>query len=208
MEEDAFDALEKRKSTGGGSGDFAPWWEPNEGDTLVGVVVEQHEYNGPGADGQIINTVRSVGEGNYSRGKEVSTPVHTVLLDLLENVQVNDAVLLQYDGEYTTDNNMVGNDYSGSILTRDDWSQTHQADLFGETLQNSDYTTGTVTTEDSAPTKAVEFAEDVVEMNGGSVELDEFDTYLNEVRDYDVDPDNVIAASGGLGRSGDTVKKD
>lgn len=214
-EQDAFEQLDKTKSSGGG-GDFADWWKPSEGDKLVGVVVEKHYYTDPGGNDHPVSTVRSVGQGDVPEGSEVATPTHTTLTDTIEQVDIGDVVLIEYEGVVKADSGFDMNMYATSVLKYDSWQETQQADMFQDTLESSQYYNGSrAPSGDSGneqsggiPEKALTFAADAVEMNGGELPLDEFDDYLNDVRDYGVDPEQVIDEVDSLTLDGETVKKD
>lgn len=216
MAEDAFDTLDKTKSSGG-SGDYAPWWEPSEGDKLVGVIVEKHAYTDPGGNDHPVATVRSVGRGDVPENTEVATPTHATLTDTIEDVDIGDVVLIEYEGTAKADSGFDMNIYASSVLKHDSWQETQQADLFQETLEASPHYNGALPSGDSGneqsaddgiPEKALTFAEDAVDMNGGEIDVDELDNYLNNVRDYGVDVGAVIDASDALSQEDDMVKKD
>ena len=229
MTEDAFDALQNRKSSGGQ--DYAPWWEPDEGDEIIGIVVEKHDYTDPGGGKHPVATIRSVGNGDLEKGTEVATPTHSALEDATATAQIGDLMLIEYEGTVKANTGREMNAYATSVLTRDEWQDTGQAEEFEEVweasphfagtsqraLQQADNTSGDSGNDDSGssddddsgiPDKAIEFAEDVVAMNDGEVTVDEMDSYLNDVRDYDVDPALVVAASDELTSDGDVVQKD
>lgn len=228
MANDAFDALKERKSSGG-SGDYAPWWEPDEGEEIIGIAVEKHDYTDPGGGKHAVVTLRSVGNGDLDKGTEVATPTHSSLSDDVEAVEIGDLMLIEYEGMVKANTGRDMNTYATSILTREEWEQTEQADEFEEVWKNSPHfrgasaparqqadntsegndDSGSSDADDSGvPVKAIEFVEDVVDMNGGEVSIDELDGYLNDIRDYGIDPAIVVASSDELTVDGETVKKD
>jgi hypothetical protein len=222
MTDDAIDALQERKSSGGG--DYAPWWEPSEGDEIIGIVVEKHDYTDPGGGTHPVGTLRSVGNGDHEKGTEVATPTHSSLTDDVQAVSIGDVMLIEYEGTVKANTGRDMNAYATSILTRDEWQGTEQADDFQDVWENSPHYKGTTeqalqasdstgnsesteSTDSRVPDKAIEFAEDVVAMNDGEVPVDELDGYLNDVRDYDVEPAVVVASSDELSSDGDSVEK-
>lgn len=213
MSDDAFDQLDQRKSSGGG--DYAEWWSPSEGDEIIGIVVEKHAYTDPGGNDHPVGTLRSVGKGDHAKGEEVATPTHSALEDDVEDAQVGDVMLIEYEGKVKANTGRDMNAYATSILTQDEWKQTDQAELFQEVWEASAHFSGTETRtvesedndDDGVPDKAIDFAEDVVTMNDGEVTIDEMDNYLNEVRDYDLEPAVVVASSDTLTSDGDTIQQ-
>lgn len=213
MTEDAFDALNQRKSSGGG-GDYAPWWEPDAGDEIIGVVVEKHAYTDPGGNDHPVATLRSVGKGDQEKGTEVATPTHSALEDDVADVEVGDVMLIEYEGTVKANTGRDMNAYATSVLVQQEWQNTDQSDQFQKIWQGSQHYSGTEarstesSTDSSVPDKAVDFAEDVVNINGGQLTVDELEGYLTDVRDYDITPEAVVSVSDELTSDGDTIEKD
>lgn len=209
MAEDALEQLEESKQSVGGSGDYAPWWnrenfDVEEGDKVVGVVVEKHAYTDPGGDEHPVATIRSIGTGSLSEGTEVSTPTRKAIEPFAEKVGIGDFALIEYDGEVQANSGRDMHTYSASRLTQEEWKETDQADLIQEVWEasshhsgggSSDSSGGNSSTESGVPSDAVDFAQDVLAMNDDEVSVDELDEYLNDIRDYDVDVDDVIEAA-------------
>lgn len=219
---DPFDKLESSKQSVGG-GDYAPWWsedkfEINEGDELVGIVVEKHAYTDPGGDEHPVATVRSLERGWGEEGQEVSTPTRKGIEPFAEQANIGDLVLIEYTGSVKANSGRDMHTYEASRLSEDEWSEMDNADEIRAVWEASQHFVGGTAqstappkTDDGGssgvPQKAIDYAEDVVDIQGGEVELDELDEYLNEVRDYDVDPEEVVEASDALELDGSTVGK-
>lgn len=211
MSEDAFDQLEKTKKSVGGSGDYAPWWNEDnfgveEGDSLIGVVVEKHAYTDPGGDDHPIATVRSVGRGALAEGEEASTPTRTGIEPFVEETTVGDLVFIEYGGQVKANSGRDMHVYEASKLTQDEWAETGQADDITEVWEASPHFSGEIDTStgsDDDFADAVSFGEDVLKMNDGEVSRDEFENYLLDIKDFDVDIDDVIDEA--FEEDGDTI---
>lgn len=219
MVDDAFDALDENAEQG--NGDYASWWEPDEGDKIVGVVYEKHSYeNQYNGDIEPVWQIRSLGRGDYEEGVEVATPTHAGMVQGLQSADVGDLVQITYEGEEKTDNGFTANNYSIGILTRKQWEDSDQADDIAEVLEqmgsgiqgdnfgdsgNSSSDESSSSSSGDYDSEVTDFAEDIMDMQDGEVELEEFDEFLNNVRDFGVDPEGV-ADSLGYEVDGDTVK--
>lgn len=219
MAEDAFDKLEESKSRGG-DGDYASWWDPEEGDKLIGVVFEKHDYEDEYGNGtHTITQIRSVGRGSYDEGEEFATPPHTNLKRLLQRANVGDLVLVEYEGKEVPDgSNFASHQYSASIMTPDEWQETSNADLIEDVSnqgvglvgdKSSDGNQGNSSSSadqqsEDFDDEVLEFVHDIMDMNDGEAELDEMDDMLNQVRDFGVDP-AAAAEAAGYTVDGDTV---
>lgn len=199
MTGDAFDKLEKSKASVGGSGDYAPWWNNDnfgvqEGDNLIGVVVEKHAYTDPGGDDHPVATVRSVGRGALDKGVEASTPTRTGIEPFVEKTEVGDLVFIEYGGQVKANSGRDMHIYEASKLTHDEWVETDQASDIQEVWESSPHFSGDIAAPSSSDDfdDAVSFGEDVLKMNDGEVSRDEFDNYLIDIKDYDVDVDKVV----------------
>ena len=211
MTEDAFDQLEKTKTSVGGSGDYAPWWnEENfgveEGDNLIGVVVEKHAYTDPGGEDHPVATVRSVGRGALAEGEEASTPTRTGIEPFAEKTEVGDLVFIEYGGQVKANSGRDMHIYEASKLTHEEWVDTDQADDIQAVWEASPHFSGDVGAPSSSDDfdDAISFGEDVLKMNDGEVSRDEFENYLIDIKDYDVDVDEVID-EGPFEEDGDLV---
>lgn len=216
MTDDPFDKLENSKSSGGG-GDYASWWDPSEGDKLIGILVEKHPYTDPGGDDHPVGTVRSVGRGALDEGEERATPTHSSLEGFIGDTEIGALVLIEYDGKVKANTGREMNAYQTSRLTEDEWRESDQEDHFQEVWEGSEHYRGGSGNEqssddddsepstDGVPEKALDFAEDVLAMNDGEVSVQKLDDYLNDVRDYDVDVDAVIEESSSLQEDDGTV---
>lgn len=217
MSEDAFDELDKNKSAVGGGGDYAPWWneenfDVEEGDELIGVCVEKHVYTDPGGDEHPVATIRSMGRGSLDEGTEVSTPTRTGIEPFAGDLELGDLALIEYEGEIKANTGRTMHAYQASKLTQDEWSQTDQADDITSVWQASDHYSGGVEAADTSDSddageleEAKDFATDVLAMNDGEISREEFDEYITDIKDYDVDTDVVIAETDGIEEDGDDV---
>lgn len=219
MTEDAFDKLNDTKSSVGGGGDYADWWNNEnfnvtEGDEIVGVVVEKHAYTDPGGEDHPVATVRSLGQdagSHLDQGVEVSTPTRKGIEPFADDAKIGSLVLIEYTGQIPTNSGRDMHTYEASKLTREEWQGTSQEDLIRDVLDGEiDESAGgsSDTTESGVPEKAVEFATDTTKINDGELTVDELDEYLNEVRDYDVDPEEIAEAADDLTLEDDTVTHD
>lgn len=145
MSDDAFDQLSKSKRSIGGGGDYAPWWnsenfDVEEGDELVGVVVEKHSYTDPGGEDHPIATVRSTGgQSNLEPDIEASTPTRTGIEDFVDETEVGDLVLIEYEGEVDTNTGRSMHAYAASKLTQTEWQEMDNADEILEVWQGSNH---------------------------------------------------------------------
>lgn len=216
MANDAFDKLSENKSSAGG--DYASWWEPDEGEELIGIVVEKHAYTDPGGDDHPVGTVASVGRGDLQQGEERATPTHSNIEGFIGDTEIGDLVLLEYEGQVKANTGRDMNAYQTSRLRQEEWAETGQAELCREVWESSRYydpvhdeagaMQGDDSSDDGIPDEAVNFAEDTCAMNDDEMDIDELDDYLNDVRDYDVDPEEVVEASDALSLDDGTVQKD
>lgn len=205
MTDDPFEQLEQSKQSVGGSGDYAPWWNDDnfgveDGDEVVGIVVEKHEYTDPGGDAHPVATVRSVGRGSLDEGTEVSTPTRKGIEPFAEDAEIGDLVFIEYTGEIQANSGRDMHTYEASRMSQDEWAQTGQSDDIQSVWEESGHYSGgseVAETDDSDDfDAAVNFATDVLKMNDGSVSREEFDEYLLEIKDFDVDVDEVIDEAG------------
>lgn len=206
---DAFDQLDESKQPAGG-GDYAPWWNDDnfdreEGDQLIGVVVEKHAYTDPGGGDHPVATLKMVRDCALPEEAEVATPTHTTVTDIVERIGVGDLLLLEFTGTIKSNKGRDTNTYEYSVLTEEEWNGTEQADTIQEIWDSWDPDSSSDAETDTDDTNALSFAEDAVAMHGGSLELDELDNLLNEVRDYDVDVESVVELSDKLSQDGDDV---
>lgn len=220
MSDDPFDTLDEQKRNLGGGGDYAPWWnkenfDVDDGDKLVGVVVEKHDYTDPGGDDHPVATIRSVGEeggSHLAKGTEVSTPTRKGIEPLAEEANVGDLALIEYTGVFQANSGRDTHGYEASRMSQDEWTETSRAELIQEVWEGSDHYDGesgmtdvNESGSDGVPDKAVEFAVDAVQMNDGELTAAELDDFLNDVRDYGVDPLEAAEQADELEVDGDTV---
>jgi hypothetical protein len=219
---DALDKLDSFKRDIGGQGDYAPWWTNDnfsieEGDELVGVCVEKHKYNDPGGDDHPVATVRSIGgdRSHLDSGVEVSTPTRKGIEPFAGDLEIGDLALIEYSEEVSTNTGRDMRTYSASRMSEETWRDMDIAETVDEVWKASGHWNGGSGNEDSSssrdeevPSDVVDFAEDSVKIGGddGELPLDDLDTYLNETRDFEVSPADVVRASSRLEADGDTVK--
>lgn len=144
------DKLEEGKSSAN-TGDFADWWDPAEGDKLVGVVVEKHDYNGPGGNGEPIPTVLAVEDCSARKGEVRSVKGYqSQLADLSESSTVGDLVLIEFEGATKTDKGYMMNDYQISHIDQADWQSMESAETITKVWEESDYFSAADTGSDSS----------------------------------------------------------
>lgn len=216
MAEDAFENLEKNKTSVGGGSDYAPWWNTEnfnveDGDQLIGIVVEKHAYTDPGGDDHPVGTVRSVGRGSLDAGTEASTPTRTSVEPFVEDTEVGDLVFIEYGGQVKANSGRDMHIYEASKMPQSEWEQTNQADEILEVWEASPHFSGefetNVSDDSDDMSEAQNFAVDVLKMNGGEISREEFDEYVNDIKDYDVDTDVLIEETDGVETDGDDVVK-
>jgi len=218
---DVFDELESRASRPGERGDYADWWEPEEGERLVGVVVEKHsapqDWTEPGEVPDDIHTVLSVGRGDFDLGRAMTPKQHVQLKRGLEGADIDDLVMIKYEGLVKTDSGNAANSYEISVIAEGEWRDMDGADeiegaldgyggIRGDNTQDEPYSYvgGTSGGDDDSPdddesgvAAAVEAAEEVVEGHqDGEMGYDLFVEFIEEVKGFDVDAGDVIAMAG------------
>lgn len=217
---DLLDELEGRKSEPEFGGDYAPWWEPEEGDTLVGVITELHsapsKFTPEGEVPPPVRTIVSIGEGDYEMGKVISTRTHKNLLHGLEETEIGDVVLISYLGykKFEGSNN-ASNAYEVGIVKKDeleaneDWLTLVEMTLSdydgpeGDnrrtdpvTSNESDAEPSTEKQSTDSLTEAAAFLKQLIDMQDGTVSIEQADKMLNDVREFDVDLENTAAMIG------------
>lgn len=212
--DEALDQLEESKSQVGGDGDYAPWWNEDnfgveEGDTIVGIVTERRAYEDPGGDDHPIAEIRSIGgdKSHLGEGVEVSTPTRKGIEPFAGELEVGDLALITYTGQVATNSGRDMHTYEASKLTQEEWHQMDIAEQI-QAIWDGEAADTDVSSDDGGddgvPEDAINFAEDTIAMNDGELTKDELDEYLNEIRDYGVDVDEVIEEAG-FDVDGDTV---
>lgn len=143
--DEAFDQLDKSKRSVGGGGDYAPWWNDDnfgvdEGDQLIGIVVEKHAYTDPGGDDHPVATVRSIGgESDVEENTEVSTPTRKGIEDFAEDLELGELALIEYEGEVATNSGRDMHTYAASKLEQEDWQEMEDAEDILAIWEDSDH---------------------------------------------------------------------
>jgi hypothetical protein len=219
-EQDVFDTLEDRtEDASSAGGDYADWWEPeDEGDEVVGIVVEKHsapqDWTKPGEVPDDISTVLSVGRGDYSAGQAVTPKQHKQLKNALGRADIGDLVRLEFTGYEKANGNMM-HTYAAAIIAEEEWTELPGAEdiestlaeytgISGDNRRTEPYTTQSGGSAGSSGgsagndelTEAASALSDVVGIQGGELEVSKAEEILNEIRDFDVDVESAAAAAG------------
>lgn len=232
---DLLDELEDRKAEPEFGGDYSPWWEPSEGDRLVGVVAEVHSapsrYTPEGEIPPPVYTIVSIGEGKYDLGSAYSTRTHKQLLRGFDDVDLGDVVLLEYEGYKKFEGStQPSNAYEIAVIKKDEledfdeeWQDLVEMALSeygGPTGDNrrtdpvsSDESERDDASADDEPSKeetdnlteAASFLKKLLEMQDGEIPVDQADKMLNDVREFGVDIEET-AMMIGAEIDGDTLK--
>lgn len=218
MSEDtnAFDELGERSSTPGfGSGDFADWWEPDEddGDHLVGVIVEVHsepeDWVEPGDEPADIYTVLSLERGDCEDYELYTPRQHKQLQRGLGGAGVGDLVNLEFTGYEKVQGNMM-HTYNVGYIPGEEWEGMDGADeiqaaiddhregggIWGDNTHDGPYADaapsgGSPSGDGGDGSGAVDYLRQIVDMQGGSIDVDKADKMLNDINDFDADPEEV-----------------
>lgn len=209
---DVTDQLRQTKQPAGG-GDYAPWWNDDnfnrqEGDELIGVIVEKHDYTDPGGGEHPVATLKMIQDCAVPEGSEVATPTHSGCTDVVEDAEVGDVLLLEFTGIVKSNSGRDTNTYEYSRLTEDEWQETDQADHIQEIWDS--WSPGNSSAPESSSSDgddmdALDFAETSVTIQGGEVTIDELEDYVVDVRGFDADVEALVEESEVLERDGDTV---
>lgn len=221
-EDSIFDELENSSSEPSIGQDYEDWWVP-ENDQLMGVIVEMHsapeQYTEEGEVPDPIYTIVSIGRGDFDAGQARCTKTHVQLLSGLEEAGLGDLVNLKHKGLQRTEGGNAANTYEIGVIPEEAWQESDQADEIEEVIEGYRGTTGdnrmtepysTQTTSGSSTSDAVDdggasteldeacdFMEDVVvDMQNGSMPVDNANKMLHEVRSYDVDIEEVAEEMG------------
>jgi len=219
---DLFDELDSNTTSAGfSSGDYADWWEPDEddGEELVGVIVEKHsapeDWTDVGEVPDTVHTVLSIGRGDVEAGQLRTPKQHKQLKNALESVEIGDLVNLKFTGYEKVDGNVMNN-YEVGVLAEEEWQELDGADdvqvviddhkandgIWGDNTRSEPYTSvgGSTSTDDSDDTNpednAVAYLEQLVDTQGGSIDVDKADKMLNDINDHDTDPEEAAVLAG------------
>lgn len=217
-----FDELESSSSEPAIGQDYADWWVP-ENDQLMGVIVEVHsapeQYTEQGEVPDPIYTVVSIGRGNFDAGQARCTKTHVQLLSGLENAGLNDLVNLKHKGLQRTEGGNAANTYEIGVIPEDAWHGSEQKEKIEEVIEGyggakgdnrmtEPYSTGGSSSQSGGSSgsddgasgelaEACDFMEDVViDMQGGSMPVENANQMLHDVRDLDVDIEEVAEEMG------------
>lgn len=222
-ENDIFDELDDRSvAPSFGSGDFADWWEPDdEGEQLVGIVIEQHsepeDWTDPGEIPQTVHTVMSVGRGDMDTGVCVTPKQHKQLIQGLSSAELLDLIRIEFTGYEKVQGNLM-NTYRVGVISHDEWQEMdgsgdieemieehrQQGGIYGDNRQSDPYreassddsSSSSDTSSDDELIEAAEFLKDFVELQNGHTTMEQAEKMMFEVRDYDVDLDAAISMAG------------
>lgn len=180
------DLLDERMT---GGSDYPDFWEPeDEGDTLEGIVTNRQDNPWAPADEEDPKQMLYVATENG----EYSTRTHTVLSNLIKDqgVEEGDYVRIEYTGEHTTDRGQTAKDYMIGVVKE---SELEDSDI---EIPETDGGVAVATPTDSGPSgvpdEAVEFVENLMEYHG-NMDVDEVDRYVNDVRDFGLTVEEVVA---------------
>lgn len=225
---DIFDELDDRSvEPSFGSGDYADWWEPDEeGEQLVGIIVEMHsepeEWTEPGDVPGTVNTVMSLGRGDFETGHMLTPKQHKQLQNGLGNAGLMDLVNLTFTGYEKVQGNLM-NTYKVGVIPEEEWKEMDGADdiadlveehraeggIFGDNRRTEPYqaepsSDGGTATQNTAPSggaddelvEAAEFLKDFVQLQNGHASIEQVEKMLFEVREYDVDLEAALSMAG------------
>lgn len=219
-ENEIFDALNDRSvEPSFGSGDYADWWEPdNEGETLVGVIVEMHsepeEWTEPGDIPSTVVTVMSLGRGDFEVGHMLTPKQHKQLKQGLSDAELMDLVNIEFTGYEKVQGNLM-NTYKVGVISEDEWKEMSGADdiselieehrqqggIFGDNRKTEPYQAepsepNDTSSSDDELVEAAEFLKDFVKLQNGEATVDQVEKMMFEVREYDVELEAVLDMIG------------
>jgi hypothetical protein len=221
---DIFGELDDRTEDASG-GDFADWWEPEDaGEELIGVVVELHsapqEWTDPGEIPDTIYTIMSVGRGDLEAGTAATPKQHKQLKRGLEGAGIGDLVKLRFTGYQKVDGQpQPMMTYEVGIIPEEEWGELDGADEIEELLEEYDGVegdnrrttpygqaqpaqqdqsggSGGVDAGDSEIGQAASALKELVEIQDGSVSVEQAGKILTEIREFDVDVEDAAAMAG------------
>lgn len=225
---DLLDELEDREAEPEFGGDYAPWWEPEEDERLVGVVAEVHSapsrFTPEGEIPPPVYTIVSIGEGEYELGTPYSTRTHKQLLRGFEDVEIGDVVSITYQGYKKFEgSSQPSNAYKIGVVKEDElgdfddeWKDLVKLALeeyggpTGDNQRTDPVTAdeadddGGSTSQPSADEKeetdsladAADFLKQLLEMQDGSIGVDQADKMINDVREFGVDVEEAAMMVG------------
>lgn len=210
---DLLDELDDREQEPEFGGDYSEWWDPDEDDRIVAVIAEIHnapdKYTPEGEVPPPVYTLVALGEGDMEMGEAVSSRTHKQLLRGMQDAEVGDIVSITYDGykKFEGSSN-PSNAYRIGVIKADeipDLDDTYETvietvleDYDGPTGNNRNLTpkggdTSGSTQVDDTVLEAADFLKQILEMQGGEIGLDKAEKMVVEVREFDVDMDQVIS---------------
>lgn len=223
MSDDIFEELDSRSiEPSFGSSDFADWWEPTEeGETVVGVIIEMHsepeDWTEPGDVPDTVYTVMSLGRGDFEPGFCMTPKQHKQLKQGLGDADLLDLVNIEFTGYEKVQGNLM-NTYRVGVIPEAEWKEMDGADaiselieshkaeggLFGDNRQTTPYREApSQSSSDSSSSgqndelvEAAEFLKDFVQLQSGSATIEQVEKMLFEVREYDVELDAVLSMAG------------
>lgn len=188
--------LDEAEEVSGGQ-DFPEFWDPQEpGDQLQGRVVEMRED--PWADSP--DAVRGhIYHIETPSGEVVATRLHSILIRLMEarDVGIGDAVRITFDGTVQTEQANNAKNYTLKHVPASVAEGAGGGDGQSVEAQAAEAIAEEIEPEDSGfDDEVVEFAENITEFHGDDLTRDEFDKYVNQVREFGVDVDELIEHLG------------
>jgi hypothetical protein len=214
--EDVFDALDdSTEEPGMGGSDYADWWDPDDaGEELVGVIVELHsapeDWTEPGDVPDTIRTVLAVGRGDHDAGDLYTPKQHKQLMNGLSAAGIGDLVKLKFTGYDNVNGNMM-HTYEVGVLEKEAWLELDGADaiedlleaheesggISGDNRRTEPYTeVSSSSGSTDSGTEAANALSDLVDIQGGSMPVDQADQILNDVRELDADVETAAAVAG------------
>lgn len=190
---DIDDLLDERMT---GGGDYPDWWDPaEEGDQIQGIVNDRRDD--PWAEAHD-DDPKQILEIESEDGEEWSTRTHKVLSNLIKDldIQTGDYVRIEFTGTTSTNSGHMANDYQMGVVRQDELADTDLPFSDGGVAAAGPPSSGP-----EIPADAVEFIESLMDFHG-DMSVDELERYLNEVRDYDLDPEEVAESMGFEVRNG------
>lgn len=184
---DVDDLLDDRMT---GAGEYPDWWDPeDEGEQLQGIVKDRRDD--PWAEDHEDEPKQMV-HVETEDDEEYSTRLHKVLSNLIKdlNIQPGDYVRIEYTGTTSTNSGHMANDYKMGVVREDELEDADVPMSDGGAAAAAPAASGPEVPED-----AEEFVESLMDFHG-EMSIDEVDRFLNEMRDYSLDPEEVIESLG------------
>jgi len=218
-EDSIFDELDESSAEPSIGQDFEDWWVPDEmGAHLMGVIVEVHsapeQFTEAGEEPDPIYTILSVGRGDFDAGEAFCTKTHVQILSGLRTAEIGDLVNLRHQGLQRTEGGNAANTYEIGVIPEAQWEESDQADEIQELIDGYGGATGdnqlgepyeaaggsgtspSSSSGGSGLSEAGDFLDDLLDMQGGEMDVEQADKMLNDVRELGVEVGEVAGEIG------------